>query len=50
MPAINYMSLNPLVSPLEVVQETFTNVNSDHNLIKEEVIKIAEIAHIRDSM
>jgi len=48
MPAINYMNLNTLVTASEVRSATFTNSNTDLSLIKEQVIRLAEIAHIRD--
>jgi len=44
------MNLPTLVSASEVRDTTFTNSNTDTSVIKNEVIKIAEIAHLRDVM
>jgi len=50
MAAIDYMGMKTLVTAGDVISATMTNSNTDETLIKEEVIKIAELAHIREPL
>lgn len=50
MAAVDFMGMKTLVSASEVISATMTNSNTDTSLIKEEVIKIAELAHIREPL
>tara|TARA_R100001530_G_C4315041_1_gene154099 strand:+ start:87 stop:674 length:588 start_codon:yes stop_codon:yes gene_type:complete len=50
MAATDYMGMKTLVTASEVISASMTNSNTDVTLIKEEVIKIAELAHIREPL
>ena len=42
----NYMADAPFMTPTEVINKVFTNKNTDTVLITDEVLRVAEIAHI----
>jgi hypothetical protein len=46
----NYMADAPFMTAAEVITLSFTNKNTDTNLISTEVRKLAEIAHIMDAI
>lgn len=46
----NYMNDDPFLTPTEVIALSFTNQNTDLQLISREVRIIAEIAHIKEPL
>jgi len=46
----NYMQYDPLVTAAQVISNAFTNQNTDPTLISDNIIVIAEVAHIKDAL
>ena len=42
----NYMADAPFMTPTDVITRVFTNKNTDTQLITDEILRVAEIAHI----
>lgn len=46
----NYLSYDPLITAQQTIQYSFTNANTDINLISTNLIQMAEFAHLKSAI